>query len=487
MIRVMIVDDDNLARMYLRQIIDWEKEGCALVGDAQNGRQALERAAALAPDIILTDISMPVMDGVELIRTLREQSCPARIAVLSCHDEFEYVKEAMRLGADEYVLKNTLDADGLRALLKTLSADLEKSRAAREQQKKLMDLAAEGSRSVLRDAVRRLREGALDYETQKALLEQSGVSLPFYQCAAVLVQPCKSMEVLGRYAAQNGACSVEDGEACVLLLKDLTGISSAGAQRDALARFAADLPLEGSVAAVSGLCAGDGGLTRAIEQAQQAMKNAFYGKMQCRYDELPAFADALPEQSAQALALAQQPACNAEKFASLFTAALDMIERAPVEPHAVRGWISRLDEACGQPQAVQAKTLADCRARLAFYQRVLAERAQRSALQAANPAVAQAVAYIRAHFAEPISLAQVADEVALNPTYLSFVFKRDTGVNFSEYLLACRLDEVKRRLQETTLPIKDVAEAAGFLDYRHFCKLFKKEIGLRPADFRKQS
>ena len=100
MIKVLLADDDFLVRTFLSRITDWEKHGYKLVGAAQDGEEALRMAKEYEPDIIITDISMPVMDGIELIRRLKAEGNAAVILVLSCHDDFDYVKEAMKLGAD---------------------------------------------------------------------------------------------------------------------------------------------------------------------------------------------------------------------------------------------------------------------------------------------------------------------------------------------------------------------------------------------------
>lgn len=494
MMKVLIVDDDFLVRMYLRQLINWEHAGCTLIEDAANGKQALERMQDEQPDIVLTDISMPVLDGIELIRTLKERGNPARIAVLSCHDEFEFVKEAMRLGADEYVLKNALNADGLLELLNTLKSGLAQSRQQHAEQQRLQNLAERGSQTLLCAMVRQLRAQPLPFEEQQALLQRHGISQRFYQCAALEVRPSNGVldaavrDACARYAGKNAMVLVDFAGEMLTLLVDLTGISSAQQAREQARAWEDGLQQQicgkEAVLAVSGVCTGDGSLTRALTQAELAAKHAFYGERVLRFEELPPLAAELPEAGAQAVRLARLPSCDSVQFAALFLGVLDSAAQAPIEPEAVRGWIASLDEGCALRGAEPPLTLEDCRTRAPYYERLLTERAARARLQTENPAVAQAIAYMDAHFAEQLTLAQVAEQVGLNPTYLSFVFKRDSGQNFSEYLLSCRLNAVKRGLRESTAPIKEVAAAAGFLDYRHFCKLFKKETDLRPADFR---
>ena len=98
-------DDDFLVRSYLKTLDSWEKAGYEIVDDAEDGEEAYGFLQKEKIDVLVTDLTMPVMDGIELIRKIREENRDIYIIVLSCHDDFEYVKEAMRLGADEYVLK----------------------------------------------------------------------------------------------------------------------------------------------------------------------------------------------------------------------------------------------------------------------------------------------------------------------------------------------------------------------------------------------
>ena len=122
--RVLIVDDDFLVRTYLKQMIAWEEHGFYIVGDAKNGRDALEILQRDGADILIADVSMPIMDGIELTRRVKQILPQPHILILSCHDDFVYVKEAMKLGIDDYLLKNELsETTLLDALNKILGAD----------------------------------------------------------------------------------------------------------------------------------------------------------------------------------------------------------------------------------------------------------------------------------------------------------------------------------------------------------------------------
>ena len=99
----MIVDDDFLVRTYLKQMIPWEEQGFYIIGDAKHGREALEILQRDGADILIADVSMPIMDGIELTRHAKKLSPRTHILILSCHDDFVYVKEAMKLGIDDYL------------------------------------------------------------------------------------------------------------------------------------------------------------------------------------------------------------------------------------------------------------------------------------------------------------------------------------------------------------------------------------------------
>ena len=104
---ILIVDDETPSRELIKMSLDWCSFGFDPILEARNGREALALYEAQKPGLIITDIQMPVMDGLELIRAVRER-CPAQpIVILSCHERFSYAKEALRLGVIDYILKDS--------------------------------------------------------------------------------------------------------------------------------------------------------------------------------------------------------------------------------------------------------------------------------------------------------------------------------------------------------------------------------------------
>ena len=105
MLGVVIIDDDAIVRMNLKSIIDWEKEGCQILGEAENGQTGRELILRDKPDIVITDIKMPVMDGLEMIRSVKKEYDRARYVALSSYEEFALLKTAMDYGVTDYILK----------------------------------------------------------------------------------------------------------------------------------------------------------------------------------------------------------------------------------------------------------------------------------------------------------------------------------------------------------------------------------------------
>lgn len=105
MVRMMIVDDEPLVRALIRECIDWKELGVELVGEAGSGEEALEALKGCTPEIMLLDVCMPGMNGIELARRILEQQPDMHIVIISGHDTFEYAKQCIRLGVKEYLLK----------------------------------------------------------------------------------------------------------------------------------------------------------------------------------------------------------------------------------------------------------------------------------------------------------------------------------------------------------------------------------------------
>lgn len=126
MYNILIVDDEPIVKIALRSILPWEEYGYFICGTAGNGLEALSLIEKQHPDVIITDLKMPGMDGLELIRTLKEKNYPGEILVLSNYEDFDSVRSALLLGAADYLLKIKIQADTLLACLNKTTEKLQK-------------------------------------------------------------------------------------------------------------------------------------------------------------------------------------------------------------------------------------------------------------------------------------------------------------------------------------------------------------------------
>lgn len=118
MLKVLIVDDEEVVRQGIRLGVDWNSLGCTVVGEAANGEEGLAAARQLAPELIITDVRMPRMDGIEMMQRLREEGCTAHVIVLTAYNEFDYARSALRFGAADYLLKPFRDQELVAAILR---------------------------------------------------------------------------------------------------------------------------------------------------------------------------------------------------------------------------------------------------------------------------------------------------------------------------------------------------------------------------------
>ena len=118
MLKVLIVEDEEMIRKGIVLTVDWAALDCVVVGEASNGLEGLEAAKRLEPSLIITDLKMPQMDGIEMLQSLREQGCKAFVIILTAYDHFSYAQSALRLGAVDYLLKPFHDGDLENAILR---------------------------------------------------------------------------------------------------------------------------------------------------------------------------------------------------------------------------------------------------------------------------------------------------------------------------------------------------------------------------------
>ena len=128
--KVLIVEDEVFVRESVKELIHWEEMGFTLIGEAGNGADALAMIKADPPDLVLSDIDMPLMDGIELLKETRKAGIASKFVMLTCMGDFEYMRQAIEYGASNYVLKLSMSVNDLRDMLRKISEELTKASVA---------------------------------------------------------------------------------------------------------------------------------------------------------------------------------------------------------------------------------------------------------------------------------------------------------------------------------------------------------------------
>lgn len=506
--KVLIIDDDALVRMFLRQIIPWEDAGYRIIGDARDGEEGFKIFKEFHPDIVVTDVSMPVMNGIDFLKRIKEEGFQGGVIMLSCHEDFEYVKTAMALGADEYILKNHLNQEVLLEVLKTVEKHMDKRLHEINQQDELVTFAQKGIIEIRKEVLQKL----LDNETcsideQKMLLETAYITGTFRQCAVVLArlpiaQRAKKdtfYELCQQISISNNAAMVVMRERVCVFLVDLTEFPSTIKQYEifmTLQKVVHDYMWEylgvKLTTGSSEVCSKEGALAKAVRQAENASMLGFYERGAWGYPDSKKMCNVCPKE-AEKFAADLPYLINLGDEVMLEKScenAVNAMKEEKVLPQIVCDWIRRCDMAGEiiRPEKEYAwlESIEQIEDYMNEYILLLYENRSSKTPDNVSLSIKNAANYIKEHFNDGCSLNEVAEHVSLTPTYLSARFKKEMGICFVEYLTEVRIKQAQWLLKQNRHEsVRGIAELSGFTDYQHFCKVFKKKVGCSPAVFRK--
>lgn len=526
MMKVMIVDDEMLARTGIKVLIPWQEHGFDLVGECDNGGKALEMAERLEPDIIITDIMMPVLDGIGLIRQCKERGLHARFIVLSTYGDFSYVKEAMRLGADDYLLKLEVEAEGLLDALRNVRDKLESEKDRRERQdvleKQFMEQAPVFKERLLKGLLRGEVPGPEELQRQLSL-----VRLPLEErnLVCLVLQIDNGEPAPGRLDDDSGLLELSiihvieetlglfgKGAACWMRTGVIAVVVTAAEQNSALLeRLAASLRnvLEQSLNVRAAI-----GVSRFCER--YADLHAAYSDACCDCEQrggtdrgddfkealdvsgLP-FSDELGE--LEACLRTYQPERMGDAFARLSTR---IVEDGSV---LSRRQLARIGHAFiyilgafvknqsyisgdfwakygGDPYK-QIESLTSG-AKLAEYVNGLRGYLLERLAGAGDESllIIKAKQYIQAHYMEELSLKTVAEYLGLSPNYFSRLFSKATDMTFIDYVIEQRIEKAKELLRDSSMKVGEIAERIGYDNPHYFSRIFRKVTGYSPSEFK---
>jgi len=521
MYKVFFVEDEIVTREGIRDNVDWQANGFEFCGEAPDGEMALPLLQTTHPDVLITDIKMPFMDGLQLCQIVRDRLPSTKIVILSGHDEFEYAQQAIKLGVTEYLLK-PVSAQDLHSVLKRIAAQLEQERKEQQVLQRLRE-QAEGSRDALRnELLLKLVTGAISSAEAIEQGQQLGLDLVarFYLVVVINIQLCNTepfdyheyhqvQGIVSRLVASNPDVFLlkKDIEELVLIIKGNTleyleeerDFILASVQREVTStrlrlvigigspkKRIADIyrSFVEALVDVQNAAGGNGHRGDSSDRLDKAEllrvdKSAVEDYLRCGVKEdFDAFFDAFVRPLGEAASKS-----NIVKN-YIFT---DIVLTAAKFVGELGGSVDQVIPELGNIEAVLAdiKTIEQLREQAhRVLTNALALRDSQANGQYAGM-IKQAQEYIDRHYMDPnLSLNQVAAQVNLSPSHFSAVFSQKTGKTFKEYLTEVRIKKAKELLRTTTLKAFEICYQIGYNDPHYFSHVFRKNTGLTPKEFR---
>lgn len=519
--KVLIADDEPHICTLLKYLIKWDELGLTLGGTFSGGGEVLDYLAHDTADILLCDIEMPGVDGLELMRELSAANRELKVIVVSGFRNFEYVRAALQYGACNYLLK-PIDEKELNSVLRDVVSSVEKSPLARST------IMRVSGRLQLLELLRR--------PSTRQQLGQINQTYGYHFLPGVFQVLCAVFpgedpnsdaprlimrmfeEILRPKLAdfcQEYEFYREDSlHLCVLFNTESAGAETLYAALDGLlhstlvelgcktqnpvvigvGRLAEDFPQahQSYLTARQALCARWFAPERRILYAADAPDAAAAGELLTGEEkrELTARVQEIDADGVQACVdrlfrrsermLAQRPSLVPKFVRELLTCLLGALAGADSPVEDAEKWMEetllQLEACCTMQELRQ-------RAGSLIGQQINACLAEKLSNVAAY--AQQAKGYIDRHYQEPITLELLAGHLNINPTYLSVVFKNELHMNYSKYLTMVRMEKAKELLRQCDRNLTQIAQAVGYNRTAYFSSVFKAYTGIKPLEYRR--
>jgi len=527
---MVIVDDERIIRDTLKNTFKWDEFGITEVYEAPDGEDALKIIKNKKPDIILTDIKMPVIDGLKLSSTVKEQFKNAVIIVLSGFDEFNLVREALNIGVFDYLLKPVREEELKKVIGKAV--ELVRENMEKEiEQRTISQRIVEGNLAIKDRFLNTLilnnyREDDLTY----CKLKDLGVKIEFrnyFVSIFRLDSDCRENCIKKGFDMQLLMFSVNNiiDECCsritgnyelfitaendsVLVMEGLEHNSDVFLKLMSEIREGIKIFLEADVViGVSVNYYHASSIKASYDQARELVEKKLY--FGCDVMTIS------PEREEDLLSLFFKErektfvnsiySCDNEKANSIIEEIFDQVLKIQLPLKQVKmlnvsivkcilGVLDEIgyeaDGLAGNSKNIYEKVdaLKSIESFIAFAKDVIykaVEAVKRRNAVRKKKLIDGILKYIDEHFYEELTLSSLSEKFYINYTNLSKMFKEDVGKLFSKYLVDLRISRAKEMLKGSGMKIYEISEAVGYTDVRYFTKLFKDLEGVTPQEYRR--
>lgn len=536
MFKMVIADDEHLVREGLRTVVAWEDYGIEIVGEASDGEETLELCKELTPDILFTDIRMPLIDGLEVAMKLKEINSDIKIIIISGVQDFNYVKTALDINADGYILK-PIKIDELHTVITKVVNSIIMERNIEQEMELLKNQIKESVPAIRENFLRSLISGIYRYEEE--ICEKSKyLKIPFedYEnCISAIVQIDNYREVIRDKSEENkqllifsvvnvvkrvlqgynaGICFIMNENEVVIIFN-----KNAQIRKKYISICEEIMSCVAKLTCVT-ISIGVGNYVNTLSQihtsykeALEVLKYKFYTRdnsLLCAEDFDLGFKDInhsnlyeLEKQLIDYMKLGDresvsetideifQPICINKKLHSsyvqsicielIFTASRVVYETNENIEKIVDSHANILNEIYAKENVYQLKDYI-----LTVFLKISDYFANKYN-QKNTTNIARIKEIVNNRYMENISISDIAEEVYLSPNYMSLIFKNETRETIVEYITRVRIEAAKDLLKSTNLKMFEVAQMVGYENPQYFSTVFKKYTGIYPMKYRKFS
>lgn len=499
--RVMIVDDEYIIRQGIEYLLDWEKEGFKLVGEAMNGEEALEKIEELQPDIVLSDIVMPKLNGIDLTKCIQQKYPAIKVIILSSYSDFDYVKNTFQNGAVDYILKPTLNPEELLKALRKVTCQME-SRPLQNHHN--LNMGRHLSKYILGF------DGSLDMDGIKTAFPNPtfyvvATNKKFYRLIAD-IETFFQNDIYAKLQDMH-PCTFQVQEDVILALFNTT--SSVHDMQTAMQRVINE---NDAIKDIAFFALSDA--FQDIKELATVYNNEVWNLLQLRFyykhtrvllqEEVPVkeqinkFDNRLFTRTLDAMNITEAlrqlwnyvemsiPACvNEGEIKSFIGNALyniiSVLEDQHMNLDSIRHFklncINLLESAVYKEDfMIQLDHInEDFKVILESYE-----------LGNAKDSMNQILNYMREHYDESLTLNDLAEHFGFSYHYLSAYFANQSDGTFTEHLNRERIEKAEILLKNKAYSISEVGLMVGYSDHSYFCKVFKKLNGMTPSAYRKR-
>ncbi|CAH1216791.1 Regulator of RpoS [Paenibacillus allorhizoplanae] len=531
MYKMLVVDDESLTRDYLKLTIPQINPGWEVAHVASDGKEALEILDQHAVDLILTDIKMPVMDGLTLCKIVSKMSPRPRTVILSGHDEFTFAKEAITYGVNEYLLKPIVKEE-LRVVLERITHDLDKEKSQLLTQQSMQILSEDSKNHVVKNFLKAVIVDSnaeikvlypLLFRLKVSLIETEGnlmilsldedmilrKSIPYADIPVfkyILQQITTEIVEEGRvfYDTEENTIVLVTGDCQDDLIKQCRAIHAKVA--DAIYR-STGITISGAI----GNCVNDVlRLNSSYRKARKMlMSRLLSGGNSCfafsdESKDMPSILELDKTMMAIQSGLLDRNETNymvsVRNYAELMGGyQLPVVYRYGV--HLIRSIAAMnpnfTDEGIQAAQTILRKLESPTlqapskeEVLLNFYEILksfILHATPKHDNENEHDLVARAKEYIYSHYSEPISLAIIADTIGVSASYLSNIFHKSVNESYIKFLTRVRMEQAAKLLRaRPSEKIIDVSDKVGYVSVKHFSHVFKQHFYMPPGEYQEK-